>query len=384
VNPTQELAGKLGDQLLSAQEVLKLPAPEWLVDDLLPRDALGVMFGAPGSFKSFLALDLALCVSGGLPWGHHETKQGPVIYISGEGRSGFSIRLEAWMTNAGVDDLPGFHLFPETLPLLDGRHAPAFAELCAKMRPALVVIDTLARSMVGGDENSTRDMGVLMDSVDLIRKACEAHVLLVHHTTKGGDGYRGSSALEGAADTMLQVQVEQGSQEITLSCFKQKEADRFEDLHLYPKEVTVRGGVLTSCVLLFPGTREKKRLRSAQSYQVLSALLDTPTGTQLSPRQVMEVAGLPMTSTYRTLKTLVDDGYLLQVGEGRGQRFTLNPARAEEVLSILTNSSHAPGASIPSSHQPGVPIGDPGGKKEPGKNPGEEEPGGGQATLECP
>jgi hypothetical protein len=349
VNPIEELAGKLGDQLLSVEEVLKLPAPEWLVDDFLPRDGLGVMFGSPGSYKSFLALDLALCVAGGLPWGHHEVRKGPVVYITGEGRSGFSVRVEAWLTNTGVETVDGFHLLPEMLPLLDSsRYVPAFASLCATLRPALVVIDTLARSMSGGDENSTRDMGVLMESVDTIRRACGAHVLLVHHTTKGGDGYRGSSALEGAADTMVRVEVEDASRELTVSCFKQKEADRFADMKLHPKEITVRGGTLTSCALFFSGAREKKRLQNAMEYQVITALLNSPAGTSFTPRQVMEVAGLAMATTYRTLKALVDRGYLLQIGEGRGQRFTLNPAHSEEFFSSLLNSSQAPGSS---SHQ---------------------------------
>jgi hypothetical protein len=380
VNPIEELAGKLGDQLLTVEEVLKLPAPEWLVEDLLPKDALGVLFGAPGSYKSFLALDWALCVAAGLSWGHHEVRKGPAIYISGEGRSGFSIRLEAWLSNAGLETVEGFHLFPNALPLLDQeRMVAAFVKLVQVIRPSIVVIDTLARSMAGGDENSTRDMGTLMDSVDRIRAASEAHVLMVHHTTKGtASMYRGNSALEGAADTMVNVDVEEASREVTLSCFKQKEDSPFQDLHLHPKEVTVRGGTTTSCVLFFSGAREKKRLRSVHESAVLSALLSTPTGTAFSPRQVMEVAGLAMATTYRTLKSLVEQGYILQLGEGRGQRFTLNPAHSEEFFSSLLNSSHESGASHPSSHHAGGSIEPPGEKKEPERKAEE-----GQATLEC-
>jgi hypothetical protein len=44
-------------------------------------------------------------------------------------------------------------------------------EWAAEHRPALVVFDTLARSMVGGDENSARDMGQLIDGAEHVRQA---------------------------------------------------------------------------------------------------------------------------------------------------------------------------------------------------------------------
>ncbi len=39
------------------------PKPRWIVPDLLRRGSVSVLSGLPGTFKSFLALDLALCIA---------------------------------------------------------------------------------------------------------------------------------------------------------------------------------------------------------------------------------------------------------------------------------------------------------------------------------
>src|SRR5690606_33462236 len=84
--------------------------------------------------------------------------------------------------------------------------------------PVLVIFDTLARHMIGGDENSTQDMGLIVQAADRIRTATGAAVMYVHHTNKGGELERGSIALRGGADTMILLKNEDGA--ITLSCEK--------------------------------------------------------------------------------------------------------------------------------------------------------------------
>ena len=69
----------------------------------------------------------------------------------------------------------------------------------------LVIIDTLARSMGAGDENSSQDMGAFIAACDQIRRATGATVLIVHHSGKSSNaGARGSSALLGAVDTAIE------------------------------------------------------------------------------------------------------------------------------------------------------------------------------------
>ena len=89
----------------------------------------------------------------------------------------------------------------------------------------MIVIDTLARAMGGGDENSGQDMGRLIRHADLLRQMTGAHVHLVHHSGKdAGRGARGHSSLLGALDTEIHVEEhEDGTRVATIT--KQKDGE---------------------------------------------------------------------------------------------------------------------------------------------------------------
>src|SRR3712207_1817312 len=75
-------------------------------------------------------------------------------------------------------------------------------------RPDLIVVDTLARCMRGGDENNARDMGQAVEGLEFLKRTLGAAVLVIHHTTKGRDTERGSRAVRGTrgCDAVLQDQ----------------------------------------------------------------------------------------------------------------------------------------------------------------------------------
>src|SRR5439155_16938747 len=106
----------------------------------------------------------------------------------------------------------------------------AWVALELHLKPGLVVFDTLARCIPGGDENSAEDLGRATASCDVIRRATGAAMLLVHHTGKDGLQERGSSALRGAADTMLSLKGDDGV--LTLECTKQRDAVAIEPRQL--------------------------------------------------------------------------------------------------------------------------------------------------------
>ena len=70
--------------------------------------------------------------------------------------------------------------------------------------PQMIVVDTVARSM-SGDENTAKDTGGFIRAVDYLIDLARSQgdplcVLLVHHSKKTGEEYRGSSAFRGAMD----------------------------------------------------------------------------------------------------------------------------------------------------------------------------------------
>jgi len=109
--------------------------------------------------------------------------------------------------------------------------------------PVLFVFDTLARCIAGADENSARDMGLVVANLDRIRRATSACVLAVHHTGKDMTaGARGSSALRAALDTELELTAI--DERVTVKVTKQKDGAEPKPMRL----ARIESG--DSCVLV--------------------------------------------------------------------------------------------------------------------------------------
>lgn len=219
-------------RLYSTQELLRLPSPRWQVQDILPAGGLVGLYGQPGTGKSFIAIDLAMCVASGLPWhGHQVIQQGFVLYISAEGGTGIGKRVQAWLSSNGVSpDAAHIGWLIEAIPINnDSEDMDILFERLGnelEINPSLVIIDTLARCF-DGDENQQEDMGRFVAGADRIRQEFKSTVIVVHHTRLDGERERGNTAFRGAADTMCAVERKNGV--ITLKCNKQKDAEEFVD-----------------------------------------------------------------------------------------------------------------------------------------------------------
>lgn len=186
------------------------PAPPWLWHELLPAGGLVGMYGQGGSYKTFLALRLGVAIANGdIDLGGRALRHGPVVYIAGEGAQ--EPRLRALEAEYGaISDR--FALFdgldltsPEDQAVLRDDIQLAISESWGGQAPALIVVDTLNRAAPGMDENSARDMSEIVATCDAMRRALGCAVLLVHHTPKGSDDWRGSTAVWNALDAALLV-----------------------------------------------------------------------------------------------------------------------------------------------------------------------------------
>lgn len=298
---------------LSMEEVLALPPVEWRVKGWLTTDGFAVAYGAPGSFKSFIALDISLCIAYGLPWKGCEVKQGGVLYIAGEGVRGLKRRMVAWQRKhnlVGVD--APFRLLAAAVNLTDGEHVAkvvrtAVAAAEAEGFPvALVVVDTVARAIAGADENSAQDMGRLVAAVDQIREHCSTAVLGIHHSGKDKEkGARGSSALLGAVDTMIQVNRDEGTLCVTVKVEKQKDDEPPEPLRLEGEKISLDGRLNPETSLVFNGSNQRgsgsestaeREGRLDMLRQIARAL--GPNGT-LTSNKLLEALGLSSGGTGR-------------------------------------------------------------------------------------
>lgn len=195
---------RLRRRMMSAREISRRPPARYLVDGLLNLNTEAWMIGAPGSLKSFVALDLAGHVGGGRPWQGRRTRKGGVLYLAAEGEEGMTLRARAWEKEYGEMEGVSFLPYPVQVQSNDGQWE-ALVRIAAEDKPSLIILDTQARISVGLEENSAKDMGVLVAAVGMLKRATGACVMVIHHTGRNGQDARGSSALDGAQDTELKV-----------------------------------------------------------------------------------------------------------------------------------------------------------------------------------
>jgi hypothetical protein len=203
-------------------------AGEWLLQGLLPLQGLAVVYGASGSHKSFIAADLALRIVRGLEWAGRAVKQGAAVYVAAEGSAGFRKRIEAFRRKKGMRGAQPFYLV-SAAPNLGGESNDlealiASIEATALAAPLrLIVVDTLAQTLHGAEENG-RGMMALISNANALASRFDCLVLVVHHSGKNDDnGARGHSSLPGAADAIWLVKKGEAGLSSTITIEKNKD-----------------------------------------------------------------------------------------------------------------------------------------------------------------
>ena len=202
--PARERAlGRL--QVHTVAHALDAPARVHLLEGLIAPGEFSVWWGGPKCGKTFLLARLGYGLSLGRGmWGRVRPAV-PVLYLAAEGAGGFRRRVAAladeWATH------PAGSTSSRNRPICSPRSRRRARHRAAKATSArLVVVDTLARVMPGGNKDRAQDMGAVIANFDRIREEAGAHVAVVHHGLKnGGELPRGSGALVGAADLVVAI-----------------------------------------------------------------------------------------------------------------------------------------------------------------------------------
>ena len=232
-------------------------AQSWLIKGVLPQAELGILFGASGSGKTFVALDIAFAVSMGLPWRGRRVKKGKVVIIAAEGGSGIKRRGKAYTSYHGIDlrDAHNLHVIKAAPNFLDGEDiAEVIAQIEALGDVSLIIVDTLAQVTPGANENTSEDMGRALANLRLLHAMSKAMVLAVHHAGKDlSKGSRGWSGLKAAADVQIEVlRHDDNSREIHIEKMKDGEDGLRWAFKLEVVELGIDedGDVVSSCVAI--------------------------------------------------------------------------------------------------------------------------------------
>jgi hypothetical protein len=194
--------------IVPAHEFATGANPTWVIKDVLPQAELVVMYGASGSGKSFLALDMAAAIARGVEWRGKRVRQGRVAYIAAEGGGGFRKRLKAYGQHNEIDlaslELGVIHAAPNMMEAKDA--ADVVKAIKAWGGADIVIVDTFAQVMPGANENAGEDVGKALTHCKRIHELTGAMIILIHHAGKDASkGARGWSGLRAAADAELEV-----------------------------------------------------------------------------------------------------------------------------------------------------------------------------------
>jgi hypothetical protein len=254
-------------RLIRADELRRVQVP-WLVNKLIPANGLCVLYGKPGTYKSFVAIYLSAHVAAGWPTlSSRATKQGDVVYIAAEGRGGLHQRWNALQSHYEIPADAPLYFVEASLDLRESDQD--YLDLIAAIQkrsavPRLIVIDTLARTFGGGDENDASEMSQFINTIGNLQEQFGCAVMAIHHSGKDETrGMRGSSALLGAADVVLMLSRDMETNGGTIYVQKMKDGEDGISEQFSVLPWTDPNDPETTSLIVEPGAPEKPQVTAS-------------------------------------------------------------------------------------------------------------------------
>lgn len=196
-------------------------SPE-LIKGLFRANQKMMLSGASKSGKSFMLIELALCLASGKPWIGYECQECKVLYVNLEiAGSSFLKRVDdvseaigldrsAWNLNLKILNLRGFHTTLESMRgALIGLALEEEAETGIPF--SAIILDPIYK-ISDGEENSAKDVGRFCSNMDIICRETNCAMIFSHHHSKGDQGAKsaqdrasGSGVFARDADTMIDM-----------------------------------------------------------------------------------------------------------------------------------------------------------------------------------
>ena len=232
---------KFSNKIFRADQV-QISSTKYLIKNWFGYEGLSLVYGSSGAGKTLLALDLGFHVASGVEWFGNRVNRGNVVYIMSEGTNVSHNRIKAIEIKKNELFSEGahyFHCLNDIVALYsDSNDTLDFLKTVKHCFPRLVVIDTLAMAMSGGDENRTQDIGIVLKNMKKIQQKLACHVMVLHHPGKDETrGARGSSALHAASDTVLELK--KTKDVVCVRAVKQRDMEGDKELNFKIEKVVI-------------------------------------------------------------------------------------------------------------------------------------------------
>lgn len=216
--------------IYTVEQLNKIQEPPWLVDKLIPRTGVGILYAGSRQLKSFASIGIAGAITNQATLGGYTvTENCRVAFGLLEGFSGFKTRIAAYrkIVDLSFDpltmNLSGFSL-------RDADHRAEIISHCLVYDIGFLTIDTYSKASIGVNENSSNETAEVIAGAEEIANTAKCCVLLIDHTGKDIDrGVRGSSAKFANVDFVFAQK--RSLEHISLTVEKQKDAEDGFQMH---------------------------------------------------------------------------------------------------------------------------------------------------------
>lgn len=347
-----------GWQIRTAADALEPKEPQkYLIDQMLPYPCLAIVYGGPGSLKSMILADMAVCVAGGLRWLDPldsdlvqpgvslQAVQAPVLWVDFDnGKRRTDLRIGAMLRAHNLGPETPIHHVSMPTPHLDAsntRHIEAMTALIQQNGYRLVIVDNLGL-ITGDTEENSAEMANVMGHLRRLAEDTEAAILLVHHQRKSasngdsngvrkGETLRGHSSIEASLDLALLIERKQGEDSIAIIPTKVRDFLSFDIIGAhFTYEHAPDSRDLWSARFFSEATATKEELAQRGLRDAISAECRLQPG--ITQKELVDAvrdrfggmadAKTPGVVKVRgTVKVMVQDGLLTEGGSGNGRTY---------------------------------------------------------------
>lgn len=218
---------------------------EWNVDKLLHKGGMSILSADPKAGKSTLARQLMTCVVKGIPFLKRKCEKGPVIYLAIEEQ--IQVINQCFRALDVSEDDP---LYVHVGDIVSNHMMSEFEELIEFYKPKLVVIDTLFDFLDVESENSYKEMKRELRILRELARRTGSHIMFIHHNSKpqqhdgrrGNKAILGSTAIAGAMDTIMILEVD-GKERLLTAQGRAIDGFYYRELHFDLKTFRYKMGV---------------------------------------------------------------------------------------------------------------------------------------------
>lgn len=305
-----------GFQIYDIMDFDKIPSVNWIIPGEIPEQGFVMLFGESNVGKSFIAVDYALRIA----------ENHRVLYVACEGESGIPLRVDGWLHHYKRQRADfKFKMMVGFISFFEKANLNRFIDFIKPHDPYVIIVDTLGLIMGAGDENSARDVNIIMRGSKRIQRCFGCTVIFIHHTNKGGVQERGSGALRGRMDTVIQVLPDDDLIRVESSKGRDQKGFAPKSIKLLPVIVPDKGETLVpvaadSVPRTEDVTPDQRKLLEVMGLSVYAV--------GISQRDLAEVARLPYGRTVRALANLANKGLIQKPHGGQSSNRISNEGRA--------------------------------------------------------